>query len=856
LPVRAADLETRLYATDREYNKTLADGERRAERFVSNVNRNFGRVGQIGGGGVSRGIIPGLAQISEIVQGIPQIGRLAGSLLDPLKDATEEGIRFNMMVGSAGVGFKGVAGSIENARKHVAALRQFGEDSPLFDSSGLIRTSRLMNVFGFELSEHIPKIKIWGDAIASSGEMSEETLLGVARAFGQIKSLGRVNAEEMNQLAERGIPAWELLAKAIGKTVAETRKLGEQGRLKGGPAVEAITAMIAQDPRFKGTAEGLAGTLQGRLARVGEIRERAQGIATQGLTGDISLALDAALKREDLAVTMAQGIGAAIAPVSGLVRGAIVTTVGGGITGGFEEAFNAAKSVLPVSVTDLVNTGILAPMFKAAGVQSPSTKTRYIGFMLAAGLQEGLAEGLRVNRFSEEIEALIREAAERFGLDPNLIRAVIRQESGGRTRATSPVGAKGLMQLMDGTAARYGVTNSYDPRQNIMAGSKYLAELLAEFKDVRLALAGYNAGEGAVRAFLPNRPDANSYIGGSGRRWTVSEEAAQRAQGIPQNGQTPGYVRNIMGELGRAGGASVQRQLDLLWGMAEKQGLWGAGRYKGGDLSGGTGVFASGGIVDFPFQKTPGFDLTASKAVSTLSGGLRDAKEIQFDLLKAMGETGPVAEAGFGQAVEAARNWAAEVIDSGKKANTFLGISSRDAAGAFEDAWVNTFTQTDLSFKGMASSFVLTFSQSLNQMVQQWAAAQISAGLGKFLSWGLNALAGAFTGGISGSSGSGSFLPGGVGIGTSIVPIGGHARGTMSAPPGLAWVGEAGPELMSFRGGERVYNNTDSRKMIGGQTVYNTYNITTPPVRERSYTQPRSRRELADALAAALRQRV
>ncbi|MGH9943927.1 MAG: tape measure protein, partial [Pyrinomonadaceae bacterium] len=64
----------------------------------------------------------------------------------------------------------------------------------------------------------MPKLRIWGDAIAASGLLSADAIEGVVRGFGQMRALGRVNAEEMNQLAERGIPGWELLAKAIGRT--------------------------------------------------------------------------------------------------------------------------------------------------------------------------------------------------------------------------------------------------------------------------------------------------------------------------------------------------------------------------------------------------------------------------------------------------------------------------------------------------------------------------------------------------------------------------------------------------------------------------------------------------------------
>jgi soluble lytic murein transglycosylase-like protein len=96
-------------------------------------------------------------------------------------------------------------------------------------------------------------------------------------------------------------------------------------------------------------------------------------------------------------------------------------------------------------------------------------------------------------------DELIKQSAARNGIDPNLIVAVMRHESGYNLRATSYKGAMGLMQLMPATARRFGVTNYYDPAQNIEGGARYLRFLMDTFNgDTKLVLAGYNAGENAV----------------------------------------------------------------------------------------------------------------------------------------------------------------------------------------------------------------------------------------------------------------------------------------------------------------------------------------------------------------------
>ena len=98
-----------------------------------------------------------------------------------------------------------------------------------------------------------------------------------------------------------------------------------------------------------------------------------------------------------------------------------------------------------------------------------------------------------------KVDGFIIEAGVRNGVDPVLLYAQMHQESSFKRGAISPKGARGLMQLMPGTAARFGVKNIFDPQQNIEGGARYMRFLLDHFDgDVALALAGYNAGEGAV----------------------------------------------------------------------------------------------------------------------------------------------------------------------------------------------------------------------------------------------------------------------------------------------------------------------------------------------------------------------
>ncbi|MBB6636253.1 lytic transglycosylase domain-containing protein [Cohnella thailandensis] len=156
------------------------------------------------------------------------------------------------------------------------------------------------------------------------------------------------------------------------------------------------------------------------------------------------------------------------------------------------------------------------------GYSSGSAVTSLLGGIAGGGLTNDTG-------FTSAYDSLILQAANRYGVDPALIKGVIQSESSFRENAVSSAGAKGLMQLMDATAQGLGVTDSFDPMQNIDAGTRYLSYLLRKYNgNEATALAAYNAG--------PGRVDRLGI--------TTNEELAARLTELPE--ETQAYIQKVL----------------------------------------------------------------------------------------------------------------------------------------------------------------------------------------------------------------------------------------------------------------------------------------------------------------------
>ncbi|HEV2800177.1 MAG TPA: lytic transglycosylase domain-containing protein [Pyrinomonadaceae bacterium] len=166
-------------------------------------------------------------------------------------------------------------------------------------------------------------------------------------------------------------------------------------------------------------------------------------------------------------------------------------------------------------------------------VRPTASRTMYAGSAL-----DGFTTG------DPKVDSYIVDSSTRHGVDPVLIYSIMHRESAFKKMAVSYKGARGLMQLMPATAARFGVRNIFDPAQNIEAGTRYMRWLLNRFNgDVGLALAGYNAGEGAVDKYrgVPPYRETQEYVKRISERYALMRDP-QTARRAPVVTKTPDTV--------------------------------------------------------------------------------------------------------------------------------------------------------------------------------------------------------------------------------------------------------------------------------------------------------------------------
>lgn len=265
-------------------------GTQRAFREAGRAAERYGRDAKDGTDRASRAARENARDVGVLERGWNRLRTAIAGI------AVGAALRFlfqlNAGMEQARIGFATLLGSAEAAGTFLRQLTDFAARTP-FEMPGLINASRQLLAFGFGAESIVPMLTAVGDAVAAMGG-GADMLDRVIRALGQMQAKGRVSAEEMMQLAEAGIPAWQMLADAIGVSIPEAMKLAEQRSITGAQGIDAILQGMTE--RFGGAMEAQSQTAAGLLSTLMDLfRETSRevtGLAFEELKGDIAAVTD------------------------------------------------------------------------------------------------------------------------------------------------------------------------------------------------------------------------------------------------------------------------------------------------------------------------------------------------------------------------------------------------------------------------------------------------------------------------------------------------------------------------------------------------------------------------------------
>ena len=621
------------------YEKQLGRSffSRLAREASSAFKNNFsvGGIGGAGGGGVG-GLIGGALSVA----GGNFITSILGGVKDKITGAIQTGFDFNKIKEQTLLGFEIKLKGRREAENFFAQIAQKATELEQELPQTLDTVQRLMSAFN--APQALRAMVAINDAVASTGKSggeAKEQIDGIGLALQQIIFKNKVSAEEITQLNERQINAWKYLGQEIAKTdqafaaltdeekTGRVQEMAQRGMLNAKTAVAVI--IRGMEKEFGGTSARIAReTLAGIESNTSDRLSQLAGKSTEAAFERYKLLRQKFLDTLNSPVgdRAAGGINAtADTFVKGLDSVFDAVNKGDFKSLGFEAISSAASGVIEGGKS-LYQSGVNAAGQLEQGIRdrlemnSPSQVMLDLGMNAGLSFQQGFAQSLRRGGFSDEIDRLIEENARRTGLDPNLIRSMMKQESGGNRRAVSNKGASGLMQLMPATARSLGVTNIFDPAQNIRGGTDYMAMLMQRFGgDTRKALAGYNAGPGRVDQFGGVPPpsfakgETYNYVrsimadyerrqmasGASGGSWRGAFGAQGRAMEIPE---------------GRPFGAQGRAMPVYVVNVSELAGLRGrdAREHGGLDGVGARDAYEHGSVVE-QYRKVPVYDPTGKR---------------------------------------------------------------------------------------------------------------------------------------------------------------------------------------------------------------------------------------------------
>lgn len=276
------------------------------------------------------------------------------------------------------IAFTSLLGSGEKANKLLQEIQQFAKSTP-FEFAGLAQVAQRFVGVNVEASKVIPLMRDIGNIVAATGETTQERLSGVANAISQSISKQKASAEEMEQLAEKGIPAWNLLAEALGKPQAEVRKLAEQGKISSDVMIAALQKISRE--KYGDAMEKQSKTFAGAMSNIKDSVLIAANTAFAPLYQKISsLAVDAAAEIERQNGDFEK------------IGGVIAEYVGKGLAFGVEGVIEWVISYTSRRITEFFTEG---KIFTS------------IGSSFLSGVTNGIFEGLGYKSLGKEINEKI-----------------------------------------------------------------------------------------------------------------------------------------------------------------------------------------------------------------------------------------------------------------------------------------------------------------------------------------------------------------------------------------------------------------------------------------------------------------
>lgn len=715
-----------LKKTWQEVDRGFDESERRAKDSVG----RFDRISRDIGKAIGTGFNVGFGEVGKAVDLVTDLTGAAlklvpvigGGLSDAFKSqsaamrgAIETGFNYNDMMKRNRISLSLVAGGVNDYEKELKGLRSISSSSE-FGLQTLVDGARQLQIMEGNTRDVVSEIRTLANTAAAL-DMGESGLVAMADLLARIAETGKASTREVRGLVRLGIPAFDALAEHMGLSKSDTKRLLDSGRLSGKDFIDGMLGYM--NSHYPDAAKQMAATMYVQNKKMSSGIAALEGAGTQDLYEqyvrrgqDINKML-----RGPGAGKMAGAMRTALEPLAFVMDKSLDALESGDLFGGALKLAEHIKAGLTQGTAGAglkFATDYLGEFAKGIGVGSPAKEFVPFGEYAAQGFKLGFAAEMQTGggimglfqqsgggggRLGGEIEQAIKEAAEQFKIDPNLIRAIIKKESSFRPGVTSPAGAQGLMQLMPATAARYGVTNSFDPRQNVMGGTHYFADLLKMFGgNERLALAGYNAGEHKGRSATPearlntliekNIDGVGTYVNtilatrARLNRSFDDLDAAVRDLAASTNWRARGDKSPDEGR-GRFQDLNPADQLRMLRGLAGYKGAGAAGS----DLTGGVGMF-----IDHPAPLPPAASryfndsmLQPSTAFSNIGSG-GSSEDAWRTLRISLGEM--VSE--INATGEATQNTTGQMSEF-RVQMLRLGLDSRTLGDSFESNFTSAF---------------------------------------------------------------------------------------------------------------------------------------------------------------------